>query len=87
MKESKMLNKKEILFLWDGQNWNPNGDFLRDNMPRNDERTEAAEVTDVRIKRTIRDEILKSNEASIFVKEYKDGDSVMDAKKSNPHKN
>lgn len=82
MKESKMLNKKEILFLWDGQNWNPNGDFLRDNMPRNDERTEAAEVTDVRIKRTIRDEILKSNEASIFVKEYKDGDSVMDAKKA-----
>ena len=82
MKESKMLNKKEILFLWDGQNWNPNGDFLRDNMPRNDERTEVAEVTDVRIKRTIRDEILKSDEASIFVKEYKDGDSVMDAKKA-----
>ena len=82
MKESKMLNKKEILFLWDGQNWNPNGDILRDNMPRNDERTEVAEVTDVRIKRTIRDEILKSDEASIFVKEYKDGDSVMDAKKA-----
>lgn len=77
-----MLNKKEILFLWDGQNWNPNGDILRDNMPRNDERTEVAEVTDVRIKRTIRDEILKSDEASIFVKEYKDGDSVMDAKKA-----
>ena len=76
------MKKKEILFLWDGENWNPNGDMLRDNAPRFDEISEIAEVTDVRIKRTIRDEILKSDEASIFVKEYKDGDSVMDAKKA-----
>ena len=76
------MKKKEVLFLWDGENWNPNGDMLRDNAPRFDEISEIAEVTDVRIKRTIRDEILKSDEASIFVKEYKDGDSVMDAKKA-----
>ena len=74
------MKKKEILFLWDGENWNPNGDFLRDNAPRFDEISEIAEVTDVRIKRTIRDEIIKSNPDSIFVKKYMEGDSVLDAK-------
>lgn len=74
------MKKKEILFLWDGENWNPNGDMLRDNAPRFDEISEIAEVTDVRIKRTIRDEIIKSNPDSIFVKKYMDGDSVLDAK-------
>ena len=53
-----MLKKKEILFIWDGENWNPNGDMLKENAPRCDDRTEIAEVTDVRIKRTIRDELL-----------------------------
>lgn len=74
------MKKKEILFLWDGENWNPNGDMLRDNAPRFDEISEIAEVTDVRIKRTIRDEIIKSNPDSIFVKKYMEGDSVLDAK-------
>ena len=74
------MKKKEILFLWDGENWNPNGDMLRDNAPRFDEISEIAEVTDVRIKRTIRDEIMKSNPDSIFVKKYMEGDSVLDAK-------
>ena len=75
-----MLKKKEILFIWDGENWNPNGDMLKENAPRCDDRTEIAEVTDVRIKRTIRDELLKSDPDSIFVKEYKIGDAVLDAK-------
>lgn len=74
------MKKKEILFLWDGENWNPNGDMLRDNAPRFDEISEIAEVTDVRIKRTIRDEIIKNNPDSIFVKKYMEGDSVLDAK-------
>lgn len=60
------MKKKEILFLWDGENWNPNGDMLRDNAPRFDEISEIAEVTDVRIKRTIRDEIMKNNPDSIL---------------------
>ncbi len=72
--------KKEILFLWDGENWNPNGDMLRDNAPRIDEETGIAEVTDVRIKRTIRDEILKKEPDTIFIKEYKKGDNILDAK-------
>ncbi|MBE3606914.1 type I-B CRISPR-associated protein Cas7/Csh2 [Campylobacter sp. RM13119] len=65
------MKKKEILFLWDGENFNPNGDMLRENAPRIDDETNIAEVTDVRIKRTIRDEIMKKDERRIFIKEYK----------------
>ena len=74
------MQKKEILFLWDGENWNPNGDMLKDNAPRRDDETGVAEVTDVRIKRTIRDEIMKKDEASIFIKEYRIEDALLDAK-------
>ena len=42
-----MLKKKEILFIWDGENWNPNGDMLKENAPRCDDRTEIAEVTKI----------------------------------------
>lgn len=73
--------KKEILFLWDGENWNPNGDMLNDNAPRIDVETGVAEATDVRIKRTIRDELIKSEGAeSIFIKEYKRDENVLDCK-------
>ena len=37
------MQKKEILFLWDGENWNPNGDMLKDNAPRCDDETSIAE--------------------------------------------
>ena len=74
------MKKKEILFLWDGENFNPNGDMLRDNAPRIDDETGAAEVTDVRIKRTIRDEIMKKDESAIFIKEYKRDENILDCK-------
>jgi len=73
--------KKEILFLWDGENWNPNGDMLNSNAPRVDEETGVAEATDVRIKRTIRDELIKKEGAnSVFIKEYKRDENVLDCK-------
>lgn len=62
-------NKREVLFLWDGENFNPNGDMLKNNAPRFDEASQKAETTDVRIKRTIRDFALMKGE-NIFVKEY-----------------
>ena len=73
--------KKEILFLWDGENWNPNGDMLYDNAPRIDEETGKAEASDVRIKRTIRDELIrKYGKDVVFVRSYiKDG-NTLDAK-------
>ncbi len=75
------MQKKEILFLWDGENWNPNGDMLNDNAPRVDEETKIAEVTDVRVKRTIRDELIrKYGENIVFIREYKRGDNILDCK-------
>lgn len=73
--------KKEILFLWDGENWNPNGDMLNNNAPRMDEEIGVAEASDVRIKRTIRDELIKSEGAdTVFIKQYKRGENVLDCK-------
>lgn len=49
-------NRSEILFLYDCKWANPNGDPLDENKPRIDEETEKCIVTDVRLKRTTRDE-------------------------------
>lgn len=51
-----MNNRSEILFLYDVKWANPNGDPLDENKPRIDEETERCIVSDVRLKRTIRDE-------------------------------
>lgn len=48
-------NRQEILFLYDVSDSNPNGDPLDSNKPRIDEETGINIVTDVRLKRTIRD--------------------------------
>lgn len=54
-----MSNAKqsEILFLWDAKMCNPNGDMATDNAPRFDDVDEKAIVSDVRVKRTIRDDL------------------------------
>jgi CRISPR-associated protein Csh2 len=50
------INKRsEILFLYDVKQCNPNGDPMDSNRPRIDEETGHCMVTDVRLKRTIRD--------------------------------
>ena len=48
-------NRSEILFLYDITDANPNGDPVDENKPRVDEETGVNIVTDVRLKRTIRD--------------------------------
>jgi CRISPR-associated protein Csh2 len=48
-------NRSEILFLYDVTDANPNGDPMDENRPRIDEETGVNIVTDVRLKRTIRD--------------------------------
>lgn len=55
------IKRTEILFLYDVQNANPNGDPADENKPRIDEETGKNIVTDVRLKRTIRD----------YLKDYK----------------
>ena len=52
---STIKNRSEIIFLYDVKDNNPNGDPLNENKPRIDEETRENYVTDVRLKRTIRD--------------------------------
>lgn len=51
----EITKRSEILFCYDIQDANPNGDPLDENKPRIDEETRINIVTDVRLKRTIRD--------------------------------
>lgn len=56
--ESDIKNRSEIVFLYDAEDCNPNGDPLSaDNKPRVDDETGKAVVTDVRLKRFIRDQL------------------------------
>jgi CRISPR-associated protein Csh2 len=57
-----MNSRSEILFLYDVKWANPNGDPLDENKPRIDEETEKCIVSDVRLKRTIRDELQENGE-------------------------
>jgi CRISPR-associated protein Csh2 len=53
--ESTVDNRFEILFVYDVEEGNPNGDPLNEDRPRVDEKTGENIVTDVRLKRTVRD--------------------------------
>lgn len=59
--------QSELLFLWDAKMTNPNGDMLNDNAPRYDEYDKRAIVSDVRVKRTIRDDLQGRKGETIFV--------------------
>lgn len=54
MSDQEKLMRSEILFLYDVKDNNPNGD-LDDNKPRIDSETNINIVTDVRLKRTVRE--------------------------------
>lgn len=76
------MNRSELLFLYDIVDANPNGDPLDSNKPRIDEETEINLVTDVRLKRTIRDYLHDYKDQGIFIKEIKDENgNIQDAKK------
>jgi CRISPR-associated protein Csd2 len=74
MEGTKMLNKRyDFVILFDVENGNPNGDPDAGNMPRIDPETGHGIVTDVCIKRKIRDyvELLKEDERGygIYIKQ------------------
>lgn len=75
-------NRSEILFLYDATFSNPNGDPLDSNKPRIDEETGKNFVTDVRLKRTVRDFLHDLKNEEIFVREIPADDSgnLQDAK-------
>jgi len=82
-----VTQRSEILFCYDITDANPNGDPLDENKPRIDEETKINIVTDVRLKRTIRDYLYEhkgyngTNGKDIFVREINlDGGSIQDGK-------
>jgi CRISPR-associated protein Csh2 len=73
-------NRSEILFLYDVKQCNPNGDPMDANRPRIDEETGKCLVTDVRLKRTVRDHLMElgyngqtDKNQDIFIRDKVDG--------------
>lgn len=79
-------NRSEILFCYDVTDANPNGDPLDGNKPRIDEETKINLVTDVRLKRTVRDYLYAykgyndQNNRDIFVREIESENGLQDGK-------
>lgn len=63
-----MENRSELILIYDIKDANPNGD-PEENRPRIDEETEVNIVTDVRLKRTIRDYLANFKNKEIWLKE------------------
>ncbi|PMP86369.1 MAG: type I-B CRISPR-associated protein Cas7/Csh2 [Thermodesulfobium narugense] len=72
---NEILNKSDILFLYENIKANPNGD-PDENKPRIDPVTRHCLVTDVRIKRTVRDYLNKTKGFSIFVERRGAGEAI-----------
>jgi CRISPR-associated protein Csh2 len=68
----QITNRSEILFCYDIKDNNPNGDPLDGNKPRIDEATDTNIVTDVRLKRTVRDYLKDFKGKEILVESEKD---------------
>ncbi len=62
-------NRMELLFVYEAKDCNPNGDPLEENRPRTDSETGQILVTDVRIKRTIRDYLHYAKGKDILVRD------------------
>jgi len=73
-------NRSEILFLYDVKDANPNGDPVDENKPRIDEETGINIVTDVRLKRTIRDYLYEYKGLEVFVRETRNEDGNLRTK-------
>ncbi|HLI46756.1 MAG TPA: type I-B CRISPR-associated protein Cas7/Csh2 [Geobacterales bacterium] len=75
-------NRSEILFIYDVTDANPNGDPADENKPRIDEETGVNIVTDVRLKRTIRDYLYDFKNQEIFVREERDNEEKLKTKET-----
>jgi CRISPR-associated protein Csh2 len=86
-------NRSELVFLYDVKYCNPNGDPLDSNRPRIDEETGRCLVTDVRLKRTIRDYLFdkgydgnKGSLGDIFIRD-ENGKAVTGTQRSKSYDN
>lgn len=73
-------NRMELLFLYETKDCNPNGDPLDEDRPRTDPDTGQALVTDVRIKRTIRDYLFNVKGEEILIRDTYAEDGLNDGK-------
>ena len=73
-------NRSEIVFLYDVKDSNPNGDPLDENKPRIDEETMLNLVTDVRLKRTVRDYLHDFLNQEVFILGVKKDDGTLKTK-------
>jgi CRISPR-associated protein Csh2 len=69
--------RSEILFLYDIADANPNGDPNDENRPRMDRESGCVKVTDVRLKRTIRDYLYDARHLEIFCREIEKPDGTI----------
>ncbi len=69
------MNNSEILFIYDAQMCNPNGDPDEENRPRMDYATQTNLVSDVRLKRYIRD-YLQEKGFDLYVQKGEKGKTV-----------
>jgi len=74
---SVIKERSEILFVYQVKDANPNGDPLESNVPRTDPETGVATVTDVRIKRWIRDYWHDRKGLAIWIIEDKKEDNTL----------
>lgn len=78
--DSIVDNRFEILFLYDVEEGNPNGDPLNEDRPRIDEVTGENIVTDVRLKRTVRDYFIDQYDdegTRVFVRSVEKDDGTL----------
>ena len=74
MDDANLERRSEIVFVTDAQDCNPNGNPKGENRPRIDPVTQQCVVTDVRLKRYLRDQ-LEDDEHGVFVKTMGDASS------------
>lgn len=74
--EPNQLNRTELIFIYDITDANPNGDPNDENRPRMDADSRRAKVSDVRLKRTIRDYLHGSLGHEIFCRQVEQPDGT-----------
>jgi CRISPR-associated protein Csh2 len=77
MNTQTVSRRSEILFVYDVTDANPNGDPNDENRPRMDLETGQAKVSDVRLKRTIRDYLHDYGGREIFCREIEKADGTI----------
>lgn len=76
MADDVIKNRSEIIFVYETNNNNPNGDPLTENRPRMDEILGKCMVSDVRLKRNVRDYLLNAGH-EIFVADWVNDDGTI----------